>query len=386
MAVTPTIISTEDQIYLAGSPINLRIRNLAGDSNIISVQCELYVWSGNLNAPPALPNYTLVADKVSSTDNYINFQIAEILASHINGTKFAWVSGDSAPSISGEGVFFQYKYQVTSRLLFLPHVETAVESVTNFATMGYRYDFEQVGEVAMSTNKQPYLGLLPLNYNRYYTERIKYIRRTFMFSLLLDYCTSENIIVDVPIDFPPFKCQTGDKYLVVYINRWGLWDYFTPYGKAIKSVKLSSEINPRLYRNPNSINNNVNHSKNRQIESSDQTYILNTGDLQEGMTDQVEEVIYSPLVYLLEFTGETFTIISEGLTVDSTEVTVDSVIYTVDNQTVTTADIGYYSTFKQVPVVCSTESFVRKTRLNDKGKINYDLSFEGTMGRINNLR
>jgi len=381
MAITPTTITTEDQIYLCGSPINLRIKNLAQDSTIQSVQCELYIWSGALNAPPSLASYTLVADKVSANDDYINFQIAEIIASHINGTKFAWISGDNAPSIAGEGVFFQCKYQVTSAT-----VEAPVTMVTNFATMGYRYDFEQVGEVALSSNKQPYLGLLPINYNRYYNGGIKYFTRYFDFTKTLGTCTSENIILSTVNTPATTKCQLGDKYLVVYINRLGLWDYFTPFGKAIKSVKLSSETNPRLYRNPNSINNSVNHSKNRQIETSDQSYVLNTGDLTELMTDQVEEVIYSPLVYLVEFTGEQYTVIQEGLTVDSTLVTVDSTIYTVDNETITHADLGYYSTFKQIPVTCSTDNFVKKTRLNDKAKINYDLSFDVTMGRINNLR
>ena len=104
------------------------------------------------------------------------------------------------------------------------------------------------------------------------------------------------------------------------------------------------------------------------------------------MTEEDEVVIYLPMLYLLEFTWETYTIIHEGLTVDTTEVTVDDTTYTVDNDTVTTEDIGYFSTFKQIPVTCQTDSFTKKTRLNDKQKINYDLNFESTTGRINNLR
>jgi hypothetical protein len=384
--ITPTTITTEDQIYLTGSPVNLRIKNLAGDATISSVVVELYVWSGDLDTPPTLPSYTLVADKVSIQDDYINFQISEIIASHINGTKFAWASGDVAPSIAGEGVFFQYKYEVTSVVDSIPELEAAVTSVSNFATKGYRYDYEQVGDIAMSSNNQPYLGLTPINYTRHYTDRIKYYKREFDFTKTLAECTSENIILSTVNEAACTKLQLGDKYLVVYINRLGLWDYFTPYGKAIKTIKTSGATNPRLYRNPNSINNSVNHSKQRAIESSDQTFVLNTGDLHELMTEQIEEVIYSPLLYLIEFTGETYTVISEGLTVDSTDVTVDSTLYTVDNQTITTEDIGYFSTYKQIPVICSTETFVKRTRLNDKGKINYDLEFEVTMGRINNLR
>ena len=104
------------------------------------------------------------------------------------------------------------------------------------------------------------------------------------------------------------------------------------------------------------------------------------------MTEQVEEVILSPLIYLIEFTGETFTVVNLGLTVDNTIVTADSTLYTADNQTVTEEDLGYFSKFKQIPVICTSENFTRKTRLNDKQKINYDLTFEVTTDRINNLR
>jgi hypothetical protein len=377
--ITPTTITTENQIYLTGSPINLKIQNANQDTTIKSVVCEVYIWNGNLNTPPTLPNYTLVSDKISAADNYINFQIAEILASHITGTKFAWQSGDGQPSISGEGTFFHYKYQVTNENAI---IETAVESYTNFATLGWRYDFEQVGDVGL----QPYLGLIPQNYNRNYAPQIKYYARDFDYTKTLETCTSENIIVSAVNTPTKTKCQLGEKFLVVYINRLGLWDYFTPYGKVIKSTKVEADTNPRLYRNPITINNNVNHSKQRNIEDTSQSYTINSGDLHETMVNQIEEVIYSPLVYLLEFTGEVFTQTQVGLTVDSTTVTVDDTTYTVDNDTVTSADLNYYSTFKQIPVTCETNQFVKKSRLNDKGKINYDLQFDVTVGRINNLR
>ncbi|HEY6143095.1 MAG TPA: hypothetical protein VIV55_06630 [Flavobacterium sp.] len=381
MGITPTTITSEDQIYLAGSPINLRINNLAADNTILSVVCWLYIWRGNLNEPPTLPNYTLAANKVRLQDDYINFQNSEIIASHINGTRLAWI-GDQSPIVSGEGVFFQYKYQVTSNA----GIEDSVTLPANFATMGWRFDFEQVGQVSGITVSQPYLGLLPINYSRNYTNRIKYFKRNFDFTKSLEDCTSENIISSTPNIPTQIKCQLGDKYLVVYINRLGLWDYFTPYGKAINSTKVSADTNPRLYRNPNSINNNINHSKTRSIDQSEQTYTLNSGDLHESMVDQIEEVIYSPLVYLIEFTGDIYKTVQVGLTVDNTIVTVDSTIYTVDNDVVTEDDLGLFSTFRQIPVTCETTSFTRKTRLNDKGKINYELNFNVTSGRINQLK
>lgn len=383
MSITATVITTEGQIYLTGSPINLRLRNLNSDSTIASVTCELYIWSGNLNAPPASANYTLVASKVSSEDDYINFQVAEIVRSHITGTKFAWVSGNDAPNTSGEGVFFQFKYQVTNSN---EAVEAAVSSSSKFATLGYRYDNEQVGDIAGSITGQPYLGLLPINYSRNYTTKIKYFKRAFDFTKTLALCTSENIISSTVNPVVYCKDQLGDKFMITYINRLGLWDYFTTYGKGVKSIAIDATTNPRLYRNPNSVNNRINHSKSRTINTSDQSFTINTGYLEETMTEQVEEVIYSPLIYLLEFTGAVFTTVTLGTTVDSTTVTVDNTLLTVDNDTITTLDLGYYSTFTQTPVTCGNNSFIRKTRQNDKGKINYDLQLDPTMGRINNLR
>jgi hypothetical protein len=383
MAVTPTTITTEGQIYLTGSPINLRLRNLNSDATISSVTCELYIWTGNLNAPPASANYTLVASKVSNEDDYINFQIAEIVRSHINGTKFSFVPGNESPNIAGEGVFFQLKHQVTN---LNGLIEAPITSSSKFATLGYRYDFEQVGNIAGSTTGQPYLNLLPINYIRNYTNRIKYFKRSFNLTQPLSTCTSENIISSTANPVIVCQDQRGDKFAVAYINRLGLWDYFTTFGKGVKTVNVDSDINPRLYRNPNSINNSINHSKNRTINTSEQSFVINTGGLTEDMTDQVEEVIYSPLVYLLEFTGALFTTASAGTTVDSTTVTVDSTLFTVDGDAVTAQDIGFYSTYKQIPVTCSNSSFIKKTRLNDKGKINYDLQLDVTMSRINNLR
>lgn len=380
--ITPTTITSEDQIYLVNSPVNITIRNLSQSNSIKTVQLEIYVWSGNLNIPPSLPSYTLVSSKVSESDNYVNFQIAEILASHINKTKFSWIGGESEPSISGEGIFWQGKYQVTNE----NDIENPVESTTKFATLGYRYDYEHVGNILGASVHQPYLNLQPINYTRNYSPKIKYFKRQFYFSKTLSTCTSENFIISIENAVENTKCQLGEKYLIAYINRLGLWDYFTPYGKVVKNIKIDGDTNPRLYRNTNSINNNINHSKQKIIQSTDQSFTLNTGYLTEEMANQVEDVIFSPLIYLIEFTGEVYTNIQVGLTVDNTLVTVDSTIYTVDNDTVTSGDIGYFSKFKQIPVICDTKSFVKKTRLNDKGKINYDLDFQATVGRINQLK
>lgn len=379
MAITPTAINSEGQIYLANSPIHIRLNNLAKDINIQSAVMELYIWSGNLNAPPLTANFTYKSTKVSAKDNYIAFQISEQISSFINNTKFVWNSGENPPMISGEGVFFQIKYQIDN--------ETPVELPTCFATNGYRFDIEQVGDISGAIDGQPYLGLLPINYNdRNFCESIKYFKREFDLTRTIGNCTSESIIKSIPQTITNGQCQRGGRYLVVYLNRHGLFDYFTPFGKATKQIKVEAETNIRLYRNPKGINNSVVHSKKRSIESTEQSFSINTGYLDETMIEQIEEVIYSPLVYLINFSGATFDVSQIGVTVDSTLITIDSTLYTADNTVITANDVGFYSDYKQIPVTNENNDFAFKSRQFDKGKINYDLTFKSTTDKINNVR
>jgi hypothetical protein len=378
MAITPFAIETEDQIYLCGSPIHIAVSNSSQDTSIVKAEIELYIWSGQLNNPPSLPNYILESNKVSQNDTYISFQIAEKLEAEIDNTRFAWVQGSNFPEVRGEGVFWQIKKIITNT-----NGTEIIEGVTNFTTRGYRYDFEQVGNIP--NKQQPYLGLKPIDYNRYYTDKIKYVRRSFDFTQSLANCTSENIIKKEFINPTECKAQLGERFLIVYLNRWGLFDYFTPYGKVTNPISIDSEDGTKLYRNPNAINNSIIHHKRRLINEVALKYVINTGGLHENMVEQVEEVMYSPLIYLVKFTGETFTTERIGLTVDSTTISVDSTEITVDAITITVDDVGLFSEFQQIPVINANKSFDIKTRLTDKGKINYDLEFESG-NRINNLK
>ena len=376
--ITPTTITTEDQIYLARSPINIKLQNLAKDTTIQKASLYLYIWTGNLNTPPVVENYTFVSSKVSKNDDYINFQTAEVIQSHIDNSRAVWVSGDNPPSIANEGVFWQYRYVIDS--------EAEIMSVTNFATNGYRYDFEQKGSISNETNEQPYLNLEPISYARNYTPELKYYKRNFVYTNTLAACTTENMISSIENTDPKNSCYLGDKYLIMYVNRIGLWDTFTPLGKVVKQTDITAKASLKAFRDPLSLDNNTIHTTQRKLEDSKQKITLNTGGLTENMALQVEDLILSNLIYLVEFNGETFETVQIGLTVDSTAVTVDSTIYTVDNQTVTITDIGFLSTFRQIPVTNSNNNFTLKTRLNDKGKINYTLEFEVSTSRINNTR
>ncbi len=80
-----------------------------------------------------------------------------------------------------------------------------------------------------------------------------------------------------------------------------------------------------------------------------------------------------------------YTVEDVGITVDSTDVTVDNTTITADSTVITISDIGYYSTFVQIPVINTNNNFIRKTRINDKSSISYNLEFEQTNNYINDI-
>jgi hypothetical protein len=104
------------------------------------------------------------------------------------------------------------------------------------------------------------------------------------------------------------------------------------------------------------------------------------------MVDTIEELIYSPKVYLIKFNGrvnETFTL---GITIDSTFVTIDDTNITIDSETAPTELNGFFNEFIQVPVIITNSNFDRKTRINDKNKIDYNIELEETNNKILDIR
>jgi len=104
------------------------------------------------------------------------------------------------------------------------------------------------------------------------------------------------------------------------------------------------------------------------------------------MNSIIEELFYSPKVFLIKFKGDTETTTTVGITIESTLVTIDSTEITIDSQTVTAEYLGMLKTFQQIPVIVTDSDFQRKTRVNDKINIDYNLKFEETNNKINQIR
>lgn len=379
---TRTNIDNANDISFCNSPIHLRLQNAAKDNTILSAVVYLWIWNGAQNKVLGSPNVTLVSDKISGSDDYINFEIADQIKSYLvsplnapNTNQPTFVYNElTNPTITGQGVFWQVITDITS-------VAGTVRSNyrTSFATLGYRFNYEQnyIANDGFQTNV-----------NRYYNPKIhNYISQSFNLTNPYATATTANMITTTNITptAEQLRCSK-DGILIAYINKDGLWDLFTPNGKVTIASKLKDETSNLGFRDPSRVDNSFTHSKMRDNIEVTQNYVVNTGLIDENMAKLVEQIIYSPKVYLVKFKGDYQTSITLGTTIDSTYITIDNTNITIDSATVSEEYQGFYKTHVQIPVIVTDNDFMLKTRINDKSKIDYNIKFDETNNKINNIR
>lgn len=386
-----TKINTEDQITFINSPVHLRLQNSTQDSSIISVSVYLWIWNGAQNLTLGKPNVTFNKSKVSVDDDYINIQISDQIKAYLENPLDApntsqpnyFYNEIEAAAITGQGVFWQIVTDITSSAGTVRNNYS-----TNFATLGYRWNYEQnltTGNNGLTPNGS--LGFTG-TVNKWYNPKIhNYITQSFNLTNEIADATSANMITQTPID-PPTEWQrcARDPSLIVFLNKLGLWEMFTPNGKFTASSLLKFEINSKAFRDPGRVDNSFLHSKQRGDIEVSQKYTINTGSLTEDMAATIEELLYSSKIYLIRFKGNIQAVEEVGITVDSTIITVDDTTVTVDSSTIGAKDVGFYKTHQQIPVVIKDSDFMRKTRVNDKNEVNYNILFEETNNKINNIR
>lgn len=380
---TPTLtnIDSKDKIFFAQSPIHFNIQNENTDSSIQSVTIEVYIWRGFQQSDlPATPNIVFNnIKKISPQDNYIAIELhneikAFITSSNLNKNNPQWSYNTvGVPTTAGEGVYFHIVYKVDS--------ESVKQLGTYFATSGYRYDFEQKGGMYSSYEDVETLRkyAFGINYDRCT------INRTTSVASSHSGTGTNGMITQQSLNPTNRKVQTGVKCLIAYVNRLGLWDTFTPFGKFVETVETKRDEYNSTFRNPLMVNSQIQHLKQNGAPIGVRKFQINTGLLDEKNNYQVLEMIQSSKLYLVVFGDDTYLEESTGITVDSTVVSADNTSITIDSATVTSGNIGFYSKYTQIPVKNSNDNFLKKTKLNDKSSISYTLELESTNNFINDL-
>lgn len=381
---TPTLtnIDSKSKIFLAESPIHFNFQNVATDASIQKVTVEVYIWRGfqtaNLPTTPTVVFNNI--KKISPHDNYIAIELhneikAFITSSNLNKNNPQWAynTTDKATT-AGEGVYFHIVYKVDN--------ESVKQLGTYFATTGYRYSFEQKGGM--------YQTVTDVETFRRYAKNIRYdnckINLTTVAATSQSGTGANGMINQVDVTPALRETQTGVPCLIAYVNRLGLWDTFTPFGKFVESIETKRDEYSNSFRNPLNVNSQIQHLQQTGSAKGVRKFQINTGLLDERNNYQIREIIQSSKVYLVIFDGSRiFTSVTIGLTVDSTQVTADNTTITADATTVTVNDLGNYSSFTQIPVKILTKDFVKKTKLNDKSSISYTLEFEEVNNFINDI-
>lgn len=380
--VTRTPIENETDISFCNSPIHIEIANDLNDASIISAKLYLWIWNGAQNKTLGKPTQTLSALKISKNDNYINFEISEYIKSYLispinspnsNQPNFAY-NELMAPAISGQGVFWQIIADVTSTGGVLRK-----NFRTSFATLGYFYDYEQSAKFPFTTQA--------VERPKYANPKIHdYFKQVFNLTQTLSAATTDNIINFNPIIPSTYLREAMDPTLIVYLNKCGLWECFTPNGKVTTTNKKKFTTSNLNYRKPSKIDNAFVHSKITDNFDVDQSITINTGILEGEMVEQIQQIVLSPKIYLIKFDGTLNLTGTNGITIDNTFITIDNNIVTIDSQTVGSEFLGFYKNHRQIPVVLTDSDFEYKTRLNDKNRIEYNLKFDLTTNLINDLK
>ena len=384
-------ITDKSQIAFCNSPVVIRIDLLTDfpayvPSNI-NTRIRLQLTTFEIDDSLAEVNshvYTLDKARVSNDDKYVSFEIQDYLKNdlvrkeNLNNVDFPVLlyHNTSLPYVQGMCLFYKYSYYAYDET-----TSVAAINVTNrVATLGYRWRNEQnpfygsfVGNAngfnVSETAQKKYADLIPY-----------YAKQDFAFGTNR---TSNNFIVTTQV-VPSSTVCVKEPLLFIYLDRNGLFQYLTTVGKITINDETKRQESAKVFRDSAMINTESTHFKNTAIEEVFQTYTVNTGVLHESMNALIEELIYSPKIYLVRFYGDKFTTAQVGITVDNDIITVDNETITVDSDTITVGDVGYYSTYLQVPVTCVDSDFVKRTLINDKRDISYTLKFKETASKIKN--
>lgn len=384
-------ITDLSQVAFCNSPVVVRI-DLLNDFPAyvppeINTRIRLQLVTFDINDALEEVNInTHVLDKaiVSSDDKYVAFEIQDYLKNdlirkdNINNVDFPVLlyHNTSLPYVQGMCLFYRYSYYAYDETTSVP----AINVTNKVATLGYRWRNEQ----------SPFYGSFVGGANGFnvattpvkkYAEYIPYYAKQ-EFNFGADR-TSNNFIVTSQV-MPPSVVCVKEPILFIYLDRQGLFQYITTTGKVTINDEIKRQESQKAFRDSSMINTESTHFKNTSIEEVFQTYTVNTGVMDESINNVLEELLYSPKIYLVRFYGERWTIAQQGITVDNDIITVDNETITIDSDTITLADVGYYSTYIQVPVTCIDTDFVKKTNINDKRDISYFFKFKETASKVKN--
>lgn len=328
--------------------------------------------------------YLLKKQRVSNTDTYIAFEVQDYLKNDLirkeiqNNVDFPVLmyQNTAMPFSQGLCLFYRVTYSVTDGTTTI----TLPSPIERVATLGWRWNTEEAPFYGSFVGDANGFNVAREVVKTYVHDVPYYAEQSFNFALGTA-VNSNNFITTTKVE-PTNPTCAKEPVLIIYLNRMGLFEYITFVGKTVVDVSTKRTEQPKSFRDQSMINASTTHFEHSEVIEAIQSYTVNTGVLDESMNALIEELLYSPKVYLIRFYGSKYTVAQVGITVDNDIITVDNTDITVDSDTITNDDIGYYSTFQQVPVTVVDSNFVKRTNNNDKRDISYFVKFKETNSKV----
>lgn len=343
MLVTPTPMTALNQLIPIGSPFYVQtIQTVTKPTT--QARLHLWVWSGAIDARVnSEPDYVLVKDRISVNDRIIVFELSELIKPHLNPT--VSITGQ----YQNESVWFYYDLFYYNTDSSVPELIREDSGTLRWATLGYSWNWEfqtAINGSAMPDGTTNTNFALSDNINGLKLQPMVNGVQYWNIKLNNLGATNNTQVIKRELYTPPLEdieC-VDDPYAITYLNKCGLFETFISTGKVVVSNDINAETYTRTLRNPQSFRNSVTHLTRTYNQTSKGKYNINLGRISPELVSKVEEILVSPLIYIQNITS------GERITVN------------VENT-----------------------NFVRKTRLNDKNKITYAITFLETSNKIKTI-
>lgn len=342
----PAPIATPDQIIGVLSPYYV-VGQTTGTWNRIRV--DLWIWKGaHTAATSSNPNFVLTKSKLNIDDTKVEINIADYVRDTINPT-FSAFNGTTNNS---DNSFFYYEVRYFNDNTLI----TTTQSPLLLGTLGWRYDYQMFGLVqpvegeyfpnGYSNSEFSYFNLnSKQNYYRY-TDRMAFNNDRLWYtntSFPVNNTTTSVQYIGLVNELDPnqIECNSGYNYGIGFINKSGNWDTFPIFGKVNISTEKSSTNYNRGFRYKTDFNDRYQKSVREVNTFEAVTYTLNTGRMSELLSNYLETILYSPMLFVLDY---------------------DKNLY--------------------YPVKLESTTFAAKNKINDKNNIQHTLVFKGDNSKM----
>lgn len=336
MISQPAPMTSANQILPMGSPYYIKTNT---GTNYDTCFLSLWIWKGSYSARTnTQPDYLLKKEKTSIDDTYILFEISELVKPRITPDFTALGS----PQNETVWIYWEVVYHNSQTSSII----NTTQSKLHLATLGWSWNYQNqtyctpqwLADYTINTD----FGYDNINSMKHY----KFVNgANYWTTKIANIGAINNSQVFSRTTYtPPIRECVKDPYLITFLNKGGLFETFTTTGKAIVSQKISSDKYVKTFRNPLDFRNGIDHREGKLNLNSVSNYTINTGNIDPILVNKIEEILVSPSVYLTNIT-----------------------------------------TNEKMAVMIEDSTFVRKTLINDKNKMNYTIKFVETNNKVKSI-